>query len=63
VSTGKQFTDEEAQRLRELLKADDRVKWFWASIRTWALWLAAVASAMHWGWAALTDIFTSFFRH
>lgn len=58
-----QFTDDEAEKLRELLRQDDRAKWFWSSMRTWFLWFAALGSALHWGWQALQDIVTSFFPH
>jgi hypothetical protein len=70
------FTDEELARVRALLEQADRIeallrqdehtRWFWSSVRTWALWISAVGSAMHWGWAALSDILNqlwSLIRH
>lgn len=40
-----ELTEAERKALRELLEADRRVKWLWASARTIALWITAAAAA------------------
>ena len=42
------------------MKADERARWFWATIRTFALWVTAVSVAA----VALRNSFIDFFgRH
>lgn len=36
----------ERQRLRLMIKADDRTKWLWSSVKTFALWITAVSVAI-----------------
>ena len=36
---------QEIKQLRELLKAEERTKWFWSSIRIWVGWIASVITA------------------
>jgi hypothetical protein len=52
----KPLTEEEVVALRELLKSEDRLKWFWTASRTWALWLSAIAAMLTHGWDALMKI-------
>ena len=36
------LTDQELSEIREIILADRRAKWLGATIRTWAIWIAAV---------------------
>lgn len=36
------LTQTEIDELREMLEAERRAKWLWASLRTWSVWVAAV---------------------
>lgn len=36
------LSDKEILELRQIIEADKRAKWLGATIRTWAIWLAAV---------------------
>lgn len=38
-----ELTAWERKRLRLLVKADDRARWLWSSVRTFALWVTAVS--------------------
>jgi len=40
-----QLTPEEIAKVRSLLMQDDRIQWFWASVRRWAAGAAAIAAA------------------
>jgi hypothetical protein len=40
------FSVEEIERLHKLLESDARMRWLWETIRTWALWVAAVVAAL-----------------
>ena len=42
---GEPFSDRERKILREMMRREDRVQWFWATVRVWALWFTAVATA------------------
>lgn len=37
---------EELRHLRRIMKADERARWFWATVRTFAMWLTAVSIAV-----------------
>lgn len=39
------FTADEEKTLREMIKERDRAKWFWTSVRVWAMGAAAVVGA------------------
>jgi hypothetical protein len=41
-----QLTPEEIAALRKMLEQDERVAWFWASVRRWAAGAAAVLAAL-----------------
>lgn len=47
------LTDAELREIRELLEADRRVKWFWATTRRIAVWVAAAFGAVAVTWDAL----------
>jgi len=38
-----ELTAWERKRLRLMIKADDRARWLWSSVRTFALWVTAVS--------------------
>ena len=38
------LTDEELIEIRGIIEADKRAKWLWATIRTSAIWVAAVVT-------------------
>lgn len=38
-----ELTAWERKRLRLMIKADDRARWLWGSVRTFALWITAVS--------------------
>ena len=39
------FTPRERQILRDMMRREDRVQWFWATVRVWAIWFTAVGTA------------------
>lgn len=45
------LSDEEVTKLRDLIERRDRIKWLWASIRTWAVFITSVIAA----WAVGID--------
>lgn len=50
------LTPREIKDFRALLEHEKRVVWFWASIRVWALWLTALATATTIGWDVIKKI-------
>jgi hypothetical protein len=40
------LTPEEIAALRKMLEQDERIAWFWASVRRWAAGIAAVLAAL-----------------
>lgn len=60
-----QFTDEEIARLRkileiddrlvEIVKSDDRARWFWSTFRVWALTAATLIAPVLLAWDRLVD--------
>lgn len=52
------LTDEEVVELRAMLEKEKRTVWFWATLRVWAGWIAAVAGAYFAGKALLADVVT-----
>ncbi len=53
------LSDEEIEKLRELLIREARVTWLWSTARTWAVWIAAVVGGVTIGWDTLTKIVRS----
>ncbi len=43
---GHDLSKEELRHLRRIMKADERARWFWATVRTFAMWLTAVSIAV-----------------
>lgn len=52
-NTERPLSDTELRELREILEADRRMKWFWASARRITIWAAAIAGSISVGWEAL----------
>jgi hypothetical protein len=50
------LTDEEVEKLRELLEHEKRVRWFWSTARTWAVGLAAIIGGVTIGWDTIVKI-------
>lgn len=48
-----ELTDVEKRALRSILKNEDRVQWFWGSVRVWSLWIGAVVGGLTVGSEAL----------
>lgn len=44
--SGEELTAWERKRLRVIIKADDRARWLWGTVRTFALWVTAVSVAV-----------------
>lgn len=44
---GRPLTEKEISELRHLIERENRVLWFWGSIRVWAMWISAVAAAVY----------------
>lgn len=47
---------EELTALREMLEAERRMRWMWATARTWAVWITAVVAGYTVGIDALKAI-------
>lgn len=54
--TQQQLTTEELEALREIIEADKRAKWLWASIRNIAVWVAAVIGGLSLAWDGLVTM-------
>lgn len=54
-----EFTDAEKRELRELMEADRRVKWFWATTRKASIWIAAFLGAIAISWEAFVKLVRS----
>ena len=39
-------SDEDAKRLRDLIKADDRATWLWSTMKVWAAWITGIVVAL-----------------
>lgn len=53
------LTDDELIHVRQIMEADTRARWLWASIRTVAVWVAAVIA----GTSLLLDSMASGLKH
>lgn len=53
------LTDAEIREVRAIIEADRRAKWLWATIRTGAIWVAAVLGALVLAWDTLVKILRS----
>jgi len=47
------LADGELREIRELMEAERRIKWFWATTRQAAIWAAAVVGMITVGWDML----------
>ena len=53
------LTSIERKEILEILEADRRMKWFWASARRISIWLVAVVGLLSVGW----DLLVKFVLH
>lgn len=44
------LTEAECREIRRIIESDGRARWFWATARTWAVWVAAVVGGLTLGW-------------
>lgn len=52
----RQLTDDELREVRDIIQADKRAKWLWASIRTGGVWMAAVLGGATLFWDSVVRI-------
>lgn len=57
------LSKEELRHLRRIMKADERARWFWATARTFALWLTAVSIAVISVKNSIIDLFLNAGKH
>lgn len=50
--------DEELAKIRDIIKSQDRARWFYANMRIWATWISAFIVGT---WAVL-EVFGKFFK-
>lgn len=55
----RELSDDEIREIRAIIEADKRAKWLWATIRTGAIWVAAVLGALMLAWDTLVKIVKS----
>lgn len=56
------LSEDEIKRVREILEKEARVVWFWATVRQWAAWCAAVATAVYFLRDAIAAAFKVLFK-
>jgi hypothetical protein len=47
------FDTHERATLRDMMERDRHGKWLWSTLRTWAIWIAAVGGAVSLSWEAI----------
>ena len=52
---GRELTAADRRRLRMLLDRDERVQWFWSSMRVWGAWVSASVVAAYGVYQAIRD--------
>lgn len=57
------LSEDEIKHLRKIMRADERARWFWAMIRTFALWLTAVSIAVVAVKNSIIEIFLNGSKH
>lgn len=45
--SGEPLTPEENKKLRRIIRDEDRMRWFWATVRLWAGWTAAALAGIY----------------
>lgn len=55
---GRPFTEAEVIALRAMLEKEERIVWFWSTMRVWAGWVAAIVGAYFATKALFADVFT-----
>lgn len=53
------LTASERRRVREIIRAQERTDWLWASVRVWATWITAVCAAAVVLWEVLKQVVQS----
>lgn len=51
--SGEPLTEEENRAIRRILKTEDRMRWFWSTVRIWVMWAFAIFAA----WSAVKGVF------
>ncbi len=52
------FSREERRKIRRLLESEERIKWFWGTIRVWATWISGTIMATY----GLFEVFRNIWR-
>lgn len=42
---GRPFTEEEIIKIRAILEKEERIVWFWSTMRVWAGWVVGIVGA------------------
>lgn len=50
-----ELTPNERKRVRKMLEADKRARWFWVTVRTWVMWVGGGAVAITAGYQWIKD--------
>lgn len=50
------FTAADRRRLRRMMEREERVEWFWGSLRVWAGWVGGVATAVFAIYQAIKEV-------
>ena len=53
---------EEIRAIRRIIKTDDRMRWFRATVRIWAGWVSAIIGALWLGWDTVIKFVHAFVR-
>lgn len=56
------LTPEEIAKIRKLMESDDRVTWFWSSVRIWAGWISAAIIGFYGVYQAINGFFPHIFK-
>ena len=57
-----ELTAIERRRLRRIIESDRRARWFWATSRTWIIWIGGVALAITSTYGWLKDVIKALSR-
>ena len=53
------LTDDEVQVLRQMIESEKNMKWLWATLRNWSVWIVAIITGATVGYNALVDLVKS----
>ena len=51
-----ELTENEIAELRRIIESERRMRWLWASMRSLAVWIAAIVTGVTVGYQALIDV-------